>query len=252
MDCTTKRCTKCGITKLLTEFSRRPERPSEYRSDCKACFKLLSDRWRERRLKREKIAPPDTKTCKHCGETKPSTEYTRYSQSIDGLRPWCKACIVESNRQHRVTYPERVKAASMRWRLANLEHYKAMKREEYQKNKEYYHLRHVARYAANRQAHIDKAKAYAKTPRGIIRARLAANKRRALTKGGDLTIEQTQNLMERQKRCAYCKKLFTKKRPATIDHVVPLSKGGLHTLSNVVLACKSCNSSKYNSEIYLL
>jgi 5-methylcytosine-specific restriction endonuclease McrA len=30
----------------------------------------------------------------------------------------------------------------------------------------------------------------------------------------------------------------------TLDHVVPLSRGGAETLANVVLACRSCNSRK--------
>jgi hypothetical protein len=31
---------------------------------------------------------------------------------------------------------------------------------------------------------------------------------------------------------------------ATLDHVIPLAKGGLHCYDNVKIACKSCNSSK--------
>lgn len=41
-------------------------------------------------------------------------------------------------------------------------------------------------------------------------------------------------------RCAYC----SRRRPLTQDHVVPVSKGGRHTASNIVPACRSCNSSK--------
>ena len=36
----------------------------------------------------------------------------------------------------------------------------------------------------------------------------------------------------------------------TIDHVVPLSKGGLHAWSNVRLACKDCNSKKSDAVLY--
>lgn len=35
----------------------------------------------------------------------------------------------------------------------------------------------------------------------------------------------------------------------SVDHVIPLSKGGTHTWDNVKLAHKSCNSKKYNKII---
>lgn len=41
-------------------------------------------------------------------------------------------------------------------------------------------------------------------------------------------------------RCAYCRRT----EPLTQDHITPVSKGGEHTLSNIVPACQSCNSSK--------
>jgi 5-methylcytosine-specific restriction endonuclease McrA len=40
--------------------------------------------------------------------------------------------------------------------------------------------------------------------------------------------------------CFYCKR----KRPLTMDHVVPLSRGGAHAAYNIVAACHSCNASK--------
>lgn len=43
--------------------------------------------------------------------------------------------------------------------------------------------------------------------------------------------------------CQYCYKKFAEKR-LTIDHVVPLSKGGRHEWTNVVTACSQCNNRK--------
>ncbi len=42
-------------------------------------------------------------------------------------------------------------------------------------------------------------------------------------------------------RCAYC---GTFRKRLTIDHVVPISKGGAHSKENVVPACGRCNSAK--------
>lgn len=43
-------------------------------------------------------------------------------------------------------------------------------------------------------------------------------------------------------RCAYCNKAGK----MTIDHVMPLSRGGRHSISNLVPACKACNKNKAN------
>lgn len=42
--------------------------------------------------------------------------------------------------------------------------------------------------------------------------------------------------------CAYC----GVRRADSIDHVIPLSRGGPHTTENVIPACVSCNASKNN------
>lgn len=52
-------------------------------------------------------------------------------------------------------------------------------------------------------------------------------------------------------RCYYCGREMG---PPTIDHVVPLSEGGRHSIDNIVLACHQCNSRKHvkdAAEFYL-
>lgn len=41
-------------------------------------------------------------------------------------------------------------------------------------------------------------------------------------------------------RCAYCGRT----EALTIDHVVPIAKGGRHSIGNLLLACRRCNFSK--------
>jgi len=60
---------------------------------------------------------------------------------------------------------------------------------------------------------------------------------------GRVSSDQYQEIWERHKGlCAYC---FGKAE--TMDHVIPLSRGGMHVPSNLVPACKRCNFEKHDS-----
>ncbi|MDH5560450.1 MAG: HNH endonuclease [Deltaproteobacteria bacterium] len=43
--------------------------------------------------------------------------------------------------------------------------------------------------------------------------------------------------------CYYCKERFAAKS-LTMDHVIPLSRGGFSTKGNIVACCKECNNQK--------
>lgn len=51
-----------------------------------------------------------------------------------------------------------------------------------------------------------------------------------------------QNQLEKCE-CHYCGQKFAKKE-LTMDHIVPLSRGGKSTRGNLVVACEPCNSDK--------
>ena len=62
-----------------------------------------------------------------------------------------------------------------------------------------------------------------------------------------ITTDNLKTLKEAQdNKCAYCgiKLDFTVPRNVHLDHVIPLSKDGAHTIENVVWSCASCNLSK--------
>ncbi len=59
-----------------------------------------------------------------------------------------------------------------------------------------------------------------------------------------LGFEVREYLLEKYNRtCVYCK---AKNIPVEIDHIVPKSKGGSNRVSNLTLACRSCNQRKGN------
>jgi len=51
-----------------------------------------------------------------------------------------------------------------------------------------------------------------------------------------------QNLLTKG-QCYYCEEQF-KKDVLTMDHKVPVARGGVSSKSNVVVACKECNTNK--------
>ncbi|HEY5865103.1 MAG TPA: HNH endonuclease [Candidatus Tectomicrobia bacterium] len=63
----------------------------------------------------------------------------------------------------------------------------------------------------------------------------------------DLTAAQWEEIkVAYDHRCVYCGR---KMQRLTQDHITPLSKGGMHTASNIVPACRSCNSRKFVGDV---
>ncbi|TMZ72779.1 HNH endonuclease [Klebsiella pneumoniae] len=65
--------------------------------------------------------------------------------------------------------------------------------------------------------------------------------RHARKTSGTLLVRDWRRLCNRYgNKCAYCESM----EPLTVDHIIPVTRGGLHTIGNVLPACLSCNSSK--------
>lgn len=53
--------------------------------------------------------------------------------------------------------------------------------------------------------------------------------------------------INREKKCCACKRSFNNtNRTPTVDHIIPLSKGGKDDKSNWQLMCRECNKKKGN------
>ncbi|MBS1674525.1 MAG: HNH endonuclease [Actinobacteria bacterium] len=157
-----------------------------------------------------------SKTCTKCGATKPLDAFYRNAQSADGRHPQCKACrsaaLVAYRERERVTINARKRDA----------------------------------YASNPGAQREWNRAWRNGNRPA--RRLQHQRRRALlaeaTSCAAFTAEEM--LRDWESRgltgCSYCPGEFE-----SIDHVIPLKRGGAHELANLAPACISCNSSKRDS-----
>lgn len=76
-------------------------------------------------------------------------------------------------------------------------------------------------------------------PAVIVCIQFARVPRRRMTYSKNLVYERDSYL------CQYCRKALTR-RDATIDHVLPRSRGGKSTFKNCVCSCSPCNSRKAN------
>ncbi len=82
---------------------------------------------------------------------------------------------------------------------------------------------------------------------GTRKIRAARRRKRRLARvTHDLTDTQWTALREAWGGCAYC---GADEGPLQRDCVLPISRGGRYTLTNVVPACRSCNTSKCNDEV---
>ena len=66
----------------------------------------------------------------------------------------------------------------------------------------------------------------------------------------DLYKQQMEKLQQSNHACAYCGKVFISPKEATIDHIFPRIKGGSNEMENIVFACKTCNSSKDDKDMF--
>jgi 5-methylcytosine-specific restriction endonuclease McrA len=103
-----------------------------------------------------------------------------------------------------------------------------------------------AYYKANREREIQRALAYARGPGK--QAKCARDSARyALTKGSPIAeLFTLDEIFDRDSGWCYLCEQDVDRKDATMDHVIPVTKGGPHTRVNVRLAHRSCNTRKGN------
>lgn len=65
------------------------------------------------------------------------------------------------------------------------------------------------------------------------------------TMDGTITKGALSKLIEEANQCPYCGDDISKQNKS-VDHIIPLSKGGEHIISNIAICCLKCNLAKGN------
>lgn len=167
------------------------------------------------------------KVCKHCLETKSLDNFRSDCSRSDGLARLCKPCNRENDRRR---YRENRSA-----RIANQQRH-------LKKNRQAINQRQLRHYWANRSTRIKQHRDwyYRNREEQIAKQLPRSNKRRALKRMAGvfvITRKELNNL--RRKPCYLCGA-----KSEHIDHVIPLARGGRHSIGNLAPSCANCNHRK--------
>ena len=210
----TKICSRCKTELSLDRFSPAKKNSEgetiSYSSWCKECKrKLESERRRNKGIDEKvilKVIPEDM--AKECGECRNMLSVEHFSPSFKGSLGVSSYCKACTVLRHsRKPTNERKEKA----------------REATQR----YRKKHHERWKAMHRVHQFNRKSK-------IRA----------TDDGTVTDSFLKELFKKE-TCCWCGKIMEDSEKA-IEHVIELNDGGLHSASNIDIACLSCNSSRKN------
>ena len=141
-----------------------------------------------------------------------------------------------------------------KWREKNKEKKKKMD-SEYRKKvraNPIFHNKDLKRQKIMREEHPEWIKKYNKKYNSSLKGKLNWTKQNHLRlskKYGNefkLTSREIKEIYERDKVCVYC----GSNEGLELDHIIPIIKNGKSTYFNFVLACRSCNPSKSDKDVF--
>lgn len=175
--------------------------------------------------------------CSHCGNVYPETNEFFHECRRRGrieLRSICKACLIKQTLDYHDRKPEVLHASNKKRRA--MPGYQEYMREAWRKH----HAKPEYREKDRAQYHKTVS-----TPEGREKIRVKIRRRRARVRGSTRhhTVEDVRIAMEiQQGRCFYCDTDVSTK--FTVDHLIPLVRGGSDGPENIVIACANCNFRK--------
>lgn len=212
-----------------------------------------------------KLFDVPSKWCSGCKKEHPTGSFSKRSASADGLayvckeyaRHWQRAFLKEnpgySREKGRESYArnkEKHKQRQQQWLTKNRHKSRAIKRKYNASHREELKAKRALkkeeakdRNALYYQQHMEEIKKRVRRwkEQNPVKRQISNQRRRAVEIEGDISYEDWLSLCEQYDyRCLCC----GEKKKLTLDHIIPISKGGPHLIENAQPLCSPCNSKK--------
>lgn len=204
---TQKKCTKCGLIKLISEFENDKRKKSGKGSRCKKCGYEYTILWRKEHPDRAKEQGREN--------------YLRH-------REQCIARAIKYGKEH----PEYRNEFIDKWHRAHPEKQREANRKS------------LAKYP---EKALEKTRKYRRENPEKCATWVENRRSRKINAKGTITSQEWKNLKIKYDNTCLC--CLRKDVRLTLDHVIPLSKGGDNTIENSQPLCGSCNSTKSDKTI---
>jgi len=237
----TKRCSRCSQYKPLSEFKNDCSRKGGKYPQCRGCEREYreqnSEKIRAHKKAYREANAEAIKAHKHQYQVENADrirerKHEKYLENCDAIR--------EKARAYYLRNPEKAKLARQAYYEAHREEALAYLREYRKQNKP--HLAYLDRRyrATHKEEKREYERQYYAKNRHVEKAK--KHRRRAREKaGGRFSSREFRELCERNNHLCLC---CGERKPMTLDHIVPLSKGGKNTIDNIQPLCLGCNIKK--------
>lgn len=184
----------------------------------------------------------DKKKCYKCKTEKNLVDFYVSAASRDGVGSYCKLCDSMARKERRLKNLEREKACKKEYWKRERGRFLVKMKEYYENTKDRDREKRREHGIRNRESFtVYHRKWRAETGRGKIHWH-TRRQREKNASGNGVSVEQWAQLCTKYgNKCLCCGRIDIK---LTLDHVIPLSKNGVHDISNIQPLCFHCNSVK--------
>jgi 5-methylcytosine-specific restriction endonuclease McrA len=187
----------------------------------------------------------DDKFCGGCQQARSRAEFHRSKRTKDGLCAQCKDCAKSRATVWYRANREQGLAARRDWYARNQDARRAAMRVNWAANRGARNAQKAAWHAAHPGVKAQRDRAWqAANPAKVRQYRIVSEHRRRAAGGRGIAAADVRNLIELQGgKCAICAACIRQRKH--VDHIRPLSRGGLNDRRNIQILCPPCNHRKW-------